>query len=272
MATGQALRYALAAVVLLAAFHRYVRRPTLRELPRLLLVAGAGLVGPNALVLAAERSTDPATVGVIVGSLPIVAALVGPLAARHLPRPWIVACAAVAVVGGVLVQGAGGEVTVAGAALAAGAVVSEMAFMILAVPLYATRPTLTVSIWICVAGVAVLVAGGALFDPRGLGAAPRLEELWTIAFLALATVLAMVCWGYGLKRLGVERLGLFASATPVAALLTSVAVGVSTLTVTRAVGAVVVGLAIGAGSLVRTAVEPTPTGIRDARSGARSGA
>ena len=246
LATGQAMRNGLAAVILFS-FRR--RRPPFRrqELPRLLALVVSGPVGVSALVLAAERSTDPASVGIIVGCVPLVTALCAPLAAGRRVQPRLVVCAAIAVFGAILVQSAGARVTTVGLAFAVGALWSEVAFISLGGPLYQRHGALAVTPWLCVGALAIFLIGGSAIDAGRLVQPLTTRDELAIAYLGISAIISMLCWGVGLARLEPERFGLCLAAVPIAALLTSAAVGVSELTVLRTAGCLVVAVAIGAG-------------------------
>ncbi len=92
---GQALRFGLAAVLL----HLLVRRfgppgPAPRLTPaqwlRVLVLAGLGMVGFNVAATAAGHHTDPAFVGVVVGTAPLVVGVLTPLLARARPSGRVV--------------------------------------------------------------------------------------------------------------------------------------------------------------------------------------
>lgn len=92
---GQALRFGLAAVLL----HLLVRRfgppgPAPRLTPaqwlRVLVLAGFGMVGFNVAATAAGHHTDPAFVGVVVGTAPLVVGVLTPLLARARPSGRVV--------------------------------------------------------------------------------------------------------------------------------------------------------------------------------------
>jgi drug/metabolite transporter (DMT)-like permease len=63
----------------------------------------------------------------------------------------------------------------------------------------------------------------------------------------MVTALAFVLWYSGMARLGAERAGLFAGLVPVAALLSSAAVGGAAITIPRLVGALTVGAGVAIG-------------------------
>ena len=97
MLTGQALRYSVAAVVLLIMSRGGV--PAGGQLLRLGAIAATGLVGFNVCLLTALRHADAAVVGTIVGGSPLVLAIAGPLAQRVRPAPRLVVAAGFVVLG-----------------------------------------------------------------------------------------------------------------------------------------------------------------------------
>jgi drug/metabolite transporter (DMT)-like permease len=112
----------------------------------------------------------------------------------------------------------------------------------------------------CVFAVCMLLIGGAVFDGLHVFPLPSAPEALSIVYLgAVVSVVGLVCWGFGLARLGPERFGLFSGATPVVALLTSAALGLSTITGVRMLGCLVVAAAMAVGMSVR----PPATGAAD---------
>ena len=112
--TGQAMRYALAAVALgLLARAGFGGPPAWRGWPQprdllaLTAVAATGLVGFNLCMVTAVRHADPAVVGTIVGAAPLGLALIGPLMRRQRPSGRILLAAAMIVAGTALVHGSG---------------------------------------------------------------------------------------------------------------------------------------------------------------------
>ena len=122
-AGGQAVRYAVGAALLFASAIGGRRLPRLYRAPaagRLALLAASGLAAFNLLVMAAEESMDPGSVGVIVATVPVLLALAGPLQDGRRPERRVVGAAVVVAAGAAVVQGLGGEVTAAGLAAALG--------------------------------------------------------------------------------------------------------------------------------------------------------
>jgi drug/metabolite transporter (DMT)-like permease len=187
-------------------------------------------------------------VGVIVGCVPVALALAGPLLEGRAVRPSVVAAAIVVSAGAAAVQGAGGSMSLAGLLLSLGALACEAAFSLLAVPLIASLGARSVSAYACLFAVPLLLAVGLGLDGRDALPLPSLEEAGALAYMAVVvTALAFVLWYSSVERLGVERAGLFAGIVPISALLSATALGVSSLTLIRLLGAAAVGLGVTVG-------------------------
>ena len=253
---GQAVRYTAGAVILVLLAGRRLPRPTARQAVRLALLAATGLAAFNLLVLAAEESMDPGSVGVIVGAVPVLLALAGPLQERRRVEPRVLAAAAVVAAGAAAVQGLGGEVTAGGLAAALGALACEAAFSLLAAPLLAPLGPVVVSAWATIFAVPILaVAALAVDGPGEMLRTPTVQEALGIAWLAVAvTAAAFILWYSAVRALGVERTGLLSGVLPVSALVVAAILGRADLTAGRLAGAllvgggIVVGLMAGAGS------------------------
>lgn len=220
MLTGQALRYAVAALVLAAAVSWLRRgrpaRPSRGDLVRLCLLGATGLAGFNVCVLATLRHADPAVVGTAVGAAPIALALLGPLGRGQRPAARLSAAAAVVVAGTALVHGTG-DATAAGLAWAAGALTGEVAFSLLAAPLLARLGPVRVSAYACAFAAPLLLLAAVLVGEGWR--APDQTEAAALAFLALVLTAGMFpVWYAGVHRLTVERAGMFIGLLPVAAL------------------------------------------------------
>ena len=215
---GQALRYTLAALVL-ASLAGSRARPAGRDLLRLGALAATGLVGFNICVLNALRSADPALLGTVIGAVPLLLALLGPALAKRRPAVRVVAGAVVVVLGVALVEGSGrGDLT--GFAWALGALAGEVAFSVLAAPMLPRLGVVPVSAWACILAVPMLLLASVLTGEQWR--APTLTESGALLYLALVlTVGAFLLWYSGLRRLGVERAGMFAGVLPVATLAVS---------------------------------------------------
>jgi drug/metabolite transporter (DMT)-like permease len=248
---GQAVRYAIAAGILFVLARRRLHRPTGRQLTRLALLAATGLAAFNLLILAAEASMDPGSVGVIVAAVPVLLALAGPIQNRTRVEPRVVGAAVLVAAGAAAVQGLSGDVSAEGLAAAFGALACEAAFSLLAAPLLKPLGPVAVSAWAAVLAVPLLaVAGLAIDGPAGFIATPTQNELLALAWLTIAvTAVAFVLWYSAIQTLGVERTGLLAGVLPVSALLVAALLGREPLTAGRLAGAVAVGAGIAIGLL-----------------------
>jgi drug/metabolite transporter (DMT)-like permease len=219
--TGQAGRYALAAVIFVAIWRftgrSWVRLST-RDWVRLAALAAVGLVAFNLLLLTALRHADPAVVGTVVGLTPLVLALIGPLLRGRRPAPRLVAAAGVVIAGGALVHGAGSADAI-GLAAAFGTLAGEVLFSLLAVPLLPRLGPLRVSTLSCALAVPMLGVALALTGEPARWRPPTGGEVLGYAYLGgLLTVIAFLAWYGGLARLGPERAGLFVGLLPAVSL------------------------------------------------------
>jgi drug/metabolite transporter (DMT)-like permease len=226
LAEGQFLRYALAAAALLAIARGRLPRLGAREALGLAALATTGLVLFNVFVIEGVRETDPATVGVIIGCVPVVLALAGPVLERRPVSGRVLMAAVTVALGAAAVQWTDGGITLAGLGLALGALGCEAAFSLLAAPHLARLGPLAVSAYACLFALPLLAAwslaaGGGPDVPL-----PETEEGLALLYLALAvTTGGFVAWYSAVGILGVERAGLFSGVLPVSALACSVVIG-----------------------------------------------
>lgn len=255
---GQAVRYAVGAALLFTIAGRRLPRLTARQTGRLALLAASGLAAFNLLVMAAEASMDPGSVGVIVATVPVLLALAGPLQDGRRPQRRVVAAAVVVAGGAAAVQGLGGEVTAAGLAAAIGALLCEAAFSLLAAPLLRPLGPVAVSAWAALLAVPMLIGLGVAVDgPDQLLRVPTAAETLALAWLAVGvTAIAFLLWYSAVRALGVERTGLLTGVLPVSALVVAALLGRADLTAGRLAGAVLVGAGVAAGLLARRPVRP----------------
>ncbi|GII80879.1 hypothetical protein Sru01_58610 [Sphaerisporangium rufum] len=247
---GQALRYALGALVLLAVM-RARRLPHLRlggrELALVVLLAGTGLAAFNAFVVESTRHADPAAVGTVVAAVPVVLALAGPLLERRRPSPRVVLAAGVVAAGAAVAAGFGGGSPL-GLLLAAGALGCEVAFSLLAVPLLPRLGAVRVAAYTTVAAVPLLLAMGYAADGPAALRVPAVAEAAALGYLALVvTAFAFFCWYDALHRLGADRAGLFSGFLPAGAVVAGLLLGTGTPAVAELAGTAIVaaGLALG---------------------------
>jgi len=268
--TGQALRYAVAALALFAIARAFPRfgvgaatrpRPTARELGVLAALAATGMAGFNACILVALDHADPAVVGTVIGAAPLGLALLGPLLNRTRPAARIVAAAAIVVAGTALVQGTGHADRI-GLLAAAGALAGEIAFTALAAVVLPRIGAVRVAAWSCALAVPLLLVGGLALGEQHRWRLPDATELGALAYLAaLMTVVAFLAWFAGLQRLGVERAGMIVGIMPIATLTTAAVMAGTLPAIGQAAGVLTVaaGLAVG----LTAAPRPQDHGVPD---------
>ncbi|TYK49282.1 DMT family transporter [Actinomadura decatromicini] len=225
---GQAARYAVAALILLAVA-RFTggrhRRPALRDWLLLAALAGTGLVAFNVCIVAATRDTSPATIGTVIAAVPIVLALAGPLLEGRRPSPALVLSACVVAAGAALATGSGGG-SVRGLLLSLGALAGEVCFSLLAVPLLPRLGPLRVSAYSSALAAPMLLAVGLVADGTSVLRVPTGAELAGFGYLSVVvTTVAFLLWYGSIGRLGADRAGLFAGLIPISAVVTTVALG-----------------------------------------------
>ncbi|WP_405935716.1 DMT family transporter [Streptomyces sp. NBC_00726] len=282
-AGGQALRYGLAALLLLPLIHRPgERRPaatlrllTGRQWGRLALLAAVGMVGFNLAVLAAERSAEPAVPGVFVGCAPILVAVLVPLLEGRRPARPVLYAAGLVVAGAFTVQG-WGRTDLSGILCSVGALAGEVGFAVIAVPVLRPLGPKLLSATVCAIAAAESTVLGLVLDGGGFLRVPTgAEALALIWQAAVVTVIGFVCWYMGMQRIGAERATLFSGLIPVSAALTAPLVGTGSYGLAQAAGSCLVGLgvAIGSGVLGRrgATVPQVEAPARKAAVGPRAG-
>ena len=245
-AEGQFVRYLLAGGVLLALARGRLPRLGRQEALGLAALAATGLVLFNVFVIEGVRETDPATVGVIVGCVPVVLAFAGPLQGGRRVRPRVVLAAVVVAAGAAGVQSVDGGLTGAGLALALGALACEAAFSLLAAPHLERLGPLAVSAYACLFALPMLAAWSVVSGPEL--SAPSGDEAAALVYLGVAvTTGGFVSWYSAVRELGVERAGLFSGVLPVSALACSALLGLAEVTPERlaAVAVVAAGITVG---------------------------
>ena len=261
---GQALRYSLAAAILLAVARARglgLVRLTPREALLLLSLAATGLVLFNVCVIEATRHASPTLVGTIVGTVPVVLALAGPLLARSRPSAQVVAGAVVVVAGASLTTGLGGG-SLTGLAWSVGALACEACFSLLAMPLLPKLGPIRVSAYTVAVAVPLLLVVGVVADGGGVLRMPTPAEATALVYLGtIISAGAFLLWYGALPRLGADRAGLFAGVLPVGAIATTVVLGLGAPTATGlgGVAVVIAGLVVGLAP-GRLRSRPAPSG------------
>lgn len=245
--TAQAVRYAAGALLLWgwARLRHLPRvRTTFDDRVRLVLIALTGLAGFNVAIVIALRTAEPAAVGVVVGCVPLVIAIVGPLLEGRTPSARCLTAAVVVVLGAALVQGVG-RTSWQAFGLSLLALAGEAAYSLLAVPMLPRLGPVGVSIRICAIAAVMLVVTALAVDRESAFQMPSWGQVAAIAFLAVVvTAFAFVAWYESIGRLGVERAGLFAGLLPVSTLLVGAVVGTEAIDPLELVGTVVVGVGL----------------------------
>ncbi|GLY73313.1 DMT family transporter [Actinoallomurus iriomotensis] len=255
---GQAVRYAVAAVILLGVARLRGPRPgpsARWEWPLLAALAATGLAGFNVCIVEGTHYTSPATIGTVVGSVPVVLAVAAPLMEGRRPAARIVAAAAVVTAGAALANGLGGG-SLPGLLLALGALAGEVCFSLLALPLLPRLGAVRVSAYSAAAAVPMLLAAGLAVDGTSVLRVPTRGEVAGLGYLSLVvTAGAFIVWYDALGRIGADRAGLFAGLIPVSAVATTVVLGLRSPGMAELGGALLVGLGVIVG-LRRSAERP----------------
>jgi drug/metabolite transporter (DMT)-like permease len=263
MLTVQALRYAVACLLLLAWAHRSrlgvpgfagsrrsglagpglagsrhsrfgvpgrdasaeLVRPRGAEWLWLLGVTVTGLLIFNVALVQGSRHAEPAVIGVAVACVPIILAAAGPFLEGRRPAARILAAAMVVTVGAMLVQGLG-RTDGTGLLWAAVTFACEAAFTLLAVPVLGRHGPLGVSVHATWMGAVIFAVLGLALEGPAAVTALRADDLLAGAYLAvLVTAVAFLLWYTCVARIGAGPAGLLAGVTPIAAAVTGVALG-----------------------------------------------
>ncbi|WP_345590133.1 DMT family transporter [Streptomyces marokkonensis] len=254
-AGGQFLRYGLAFLLLVplagpGATTRLRALGAARWL-RLAVLAAVGMVGFNLAVLAAERTAEPAVPGVFVGCAPVVVAVLVPLLEGRRPQRVVLYGSLFVAVGAFTVQG-WGRTDGAGIAFSVCALIGEVGFAVLAVPVLRPLGPWLLSTVVCGIAAAESALIGVLADGDGWLPRPDAVEIGALLWQAVVvTVVGFVCWYMGMQRIGAERATLFSGLIPVAAACTAPLVGAGSYGAAQAVGSALVcaGVAVGSGAV-----------------------
>ncbi|NUP21087.1 MAG: DMT family transporter [Streptomyces sp.] len=253
---GQAVRYLVAAAILLVVTRalglRFVRL-TRRETLYLAGLALFGLVIFNVCVVESTRASGPALVGTVLGTVPLALALAG-----GRPAPRLLMGATVVVAGATLATGLGsGNLT--SLLWALGALVGEVSFSLLAIPLLPKLGAIRVSAYSTTLAVPMLFVIGLVKEGTSMLRTPTVPEFLGFSYLAVVvTVVAFFLWYTSLPKLGPGLAGLFAGLIPVGAIVTGLVLGIATPTVYDLAGAGLVIAGIVVGLTAGRAKEPVP--------------
>jgi drug/metabolite transporter (DMT)-like permease len=267
---GQAVRY-LAAGLLLAAWARLRRQPLPRpagaEWAWLAALAVIGLAGCSVLLIEATRVAGPASAGIVIGAAPLVIVITAAIAARHRPARRVLLAAAVVTAGSAAAQlgGATGPAwNPPGLLLSAGALAGAAGSSLLAAPLLPRLGALAVTIYACGLAGLLLLAAAVASSAGGppILQTPTVTQLAALSYLTVAvTAVVFLAWYAAMKRLGVDRTGLFNGLIPIASLAAIALTGTGTITTLQCLAALTVlaGVILGLG---RTGLDQVSPSIR----------
>lgn len=231
--TGQAMRYALGAAVLLLVARR-LPMPSWRDVPPLLGVVVTGMLGFNAVLIAAQQYADPGFVAAVMGGAPIALALLS----RQRTASAVVG--AVVVAAGIVLLSGGGSWHGPGLALALITMAGEVCFTLFAVGVVRRLGVLGVATWTCILAT---VIGAVLGTFWGGWQMPNARQGFSLALLAVVvTALAFGLWYFAVNRLGSDRAGVLIGLMPVSGLATSVLLGAQELSLVSVAGVTTVAL------------------------------
>ena len=265
---GQGIRY-LVAGLLLATWAQLRRkplpRPAGREWAWLAGLAVIGLAGCSVLLIEATQVSDPASVGVVIGAAPLVIVIAVAIAAGSRPSRRVLLAAAVVTAGSAAAQ-LGGATGLTwngtGLLLSVGALGGAAGASLLAAPVLPRLGALAVTIYSCgLAGILLLTAAAVA---RWAGGPPILRtptatQLGALCYLAVAvTAVVFIAWYAAMKRLGVDRTGLFNGLIPIASLAAVAVVGTGTIRPLQFLAALTVlaGVILGLGRTPKIAAGP----------------
>ena len=214
----------------------------------------------NAALLTGLRLTTALEGGLVLATMPAVVALGSAawLRERLAPRHWLAAALAAGGMAAITVARLGGDAggSALGNALVFAGVCGEAAYVLLAKRLGGRVPVVTASFWMQLFSAAMLLPLalpgilGPGFGTPGLGAlgAGTLAPLADPALAGLlvfhsltASVLCLLLWYAGLRRVPAGVAGIFTGFLPAAAALTAVLALGEQFTVTHAVGLALMG-------------------------------
>jgi drug/metabolite transporter (DMT)-like permease len=197
------------------------------DLPTLFLL-GLGVLGNHLLILIGLNHVSGAVAGVIIGSSPVVTALLSSLLIRDVPLRAVWAGSVMSFAGVALVSVAGfraaGDQPLLGSMLVFLGVVSWALYTIGSRPVMERLSALTVN-W-----TTLLVATGLqipllLTDHKmidaGVGSVSGADWLALAYLIVCATAVAQQAWLFGVKGIGPSRASVLGNLTPVAAVLLS---------------------------------------------------
>ena len=206
---------------------------------RTLALLGLGVLGNHLLILIGLKYVSGAVAGVIIGSLPVVTALLSALFIQDVPLQAVWAGSLLSFFGVGLVSVAGfsaaGEQPLLGGTLVFLGVASWAVYTMGSRAIMDRVPALTVN-WTTLLSATLLQIPLLWTDQKMLGdgfASVALSDWLALAYLVVfATAIAQQAWLFGVKGIGPSRASVLGNLTPVAA------VALSALILNEAVGLV----------------------------------
>jgi len=252
-----AFRFMVASAVLAALAWREAG-PRLSEMTRpqavdMLLLGLLGSVLYTAFLLEGVQRTAGMDAGIIMSTLPAIAALLGILLNRERPGGTNLAAIALAIGGLVMVQAqaaGGGARSTTGNFLVGLAVLCEASFVLISARIARVYRPIRLSLGVSLAGllISVPLALPELMSGATLSASPA---IWALAvwYALTSSVLCTILWYRGAPHVETWMAGLATAALPVAAISVSVAFLGESIDAGRFDGAVLVITAIAVGAL-----------------------
>lgn len=227
--TATALRFAMALPLFLIAMRiTGARWPVLsrKGWGLLFLQAAAGSVGYTTLLISGLRHTSAADAGVIIGTLPVVSALIAIVVLGERPGRAVLGAIALATAGVLSIalqpgSNANAAHPLLGNLLVIGAVVCEGLFILLNKRLRTPVPPLALSTLMSAFGLLTALLPALWEAPWQLHAAAQVTQaVVAVAYYAIVpTVGGFVLWYAGAARVSGAEASLFTALAPVAALV-----------------------------------------------------
>lgn len=221
--TATALRFAIALPIFILLMR--LNGMTLPKLPFrswliLIVQAGAGSVGYTTFMISGLRLTSAADAGVIIGTLPAVAAATAVLVLRERPHRFLLMAIALAAAGVFTIAFAPDDAdghSLAGNALIFAAVICEALFILLNKRLQAELHPLALSTIMTGVGLTIAVIP-AVFEAPGGGVFSGEAISATVYYALVPTVGGFVLWYAGSARVSGSEASLFTALAPVSAI------------------------------------------------------
>ena len=195
---------------------------------RMLGLLGLGVLGNHLLILMGLKYVSGAVGGVIIGSSPVVTALLSAMLIQDVPlrAVWLGGLLSFAGVGLVSVAGfqAAGDQPLLGSLLVFGGVASWALYSIGSRQIMERHSALTVN-WATLLVATVIQIPLLWMDRKmldaGLGSVAPADWIAMGYLVLFATAIAQQAWLYGVKGVGPSRASVFGNLTPVAAVVLS---------------------------------------------------